>query len=115
MTAPTTKATAGLTIAKNTTMVLNFLAAALQLMPLSLCADIDSKILRLTSVEDSTLKTRAYLTLEVLYASRRFNSNSEHVEQILRSLLENQETLSAFRGGMFSGGEIEEMRVVSYI
>jgi len=96
-------------------MVLNFLAAALQLMPLSLCADIDLKVLRLTSIDDSTLKTRAYLILEVLYASRRFHSNSEHVEQMLRLLLENQETLSAFRGGMFSGGEAEEMRVIAYI
>lgn len=58
---------------KNSIMVLNFLAAALQLMPLSLCADIDSKVLRLTTVDDSYLKTNAYLTLEVLYASRRFH------------------------------------------
>ena len=73
LSAPSTKATAGLQIAKNTTMVLNFLAAALQLMPLSLCADIDAKILRLCTIEDSSLKTRAYLTLEVLFASRRFH------------------------------------------
>ena len=96
-------------------MVLNFLAAALQLMPLSLCADIDTKILRLTSIDDSNLKTRTYLTLEVLYASRRFHSSLEHVELMLRNLLENQETLSAFKAGMFAGGEQEEMRVISYI
>ena len=82
------KGTAGQQISKNTTMVLNFLAAALQLMPLSLCADIDGKVLRLTSIEDATLKTRVYLTLEVLYASRRFHQQSEHVEAILRQLLE---------------------------
>lgn len=69
---------------KNSIMVLNFLAAALQLMPLSLCADIDAKVLRLTTVDDSYLKTNAYLTLEVLYASRRFHSNAEHVEQMLK-------------------------------
>jgi hypothetical protein len=49
-------------------------------MPLSLCADLDAKVLRLTSIDDSNLKTHAYLTLEVLYASRRFHSNLEHVE-----------------------------------
>ena len=58
-------------------------------MPLSLCADLDTKILRLTSVDDPVLKTRAYLTLEVLYASRRFHSQTEHVEQMLRQMLEN--------------------------
>jgi hypothetical protein len=61
-------------------MVLNFLAAAFQLMPLSVCADIDSKVLRLASVEESNVRTHAYLTLEVLYASRRFHANSDHVE-----------------------------------
>lgn len=34
---------------------------------------------------------------------------------MLRNLLENQETLSAFKAGMFAGGETEEMRVISYI
>jgi hypothetical protein len=58
-------------------------------MPLSLCADLDLKVLRLTSYDDSYLKTNAYLTLEVLYASRRFHSNPEHVEQVLRQMLEN--------------------------
>lgn len=59
-------------------------------MPLSLCADLDAKVLRLASVEESNLKTHAYLTLEVLYASRRFhNSSSDHVELMLRNMLEN--------------------------
>jgi len=49
-------------------------------MPLSVCADIDSKVLRLASVEESNVRTHAYLTLEVLYASRRFHANSDHVE-----------------------------------
>ena len=94
-------------------MILNFLAAALQLMPLSLCADLDAKILRLTSVDDASLKTHAYLTLEVLYASRRFHSNIEHVELMLRSMLENQEVLSAMQRG--GASDAEEMRVVAYI
>ena len=37
----------GIQNTKNTVTVLNFLAAALQLMPLSLCADLDTKVLRL--------------------------------------------------------------------
>ena len=48
------KGAASQQVTKNTTMVLNFLAAALQLMPLSLCADLAIKILRLAqNVEDS--------------------------------------------------------------
>ena len=98
-------------------MVLNFLAAAFQLMPLSVCADIDTKVLRLASVEESNLKTHAYLTLEVLYASRRFHSNVDHVELMLKSMLENQEVLSGYRGStqMMTEGEHEEMRVIAYI
>ena len=30
-------------------------------------------------------------------------------------MLENQEVLSAFRGGLVSGGEHEETRVIAYI
>jgi hypothetical protein len=98
-------------------MVLNFLAAAFQLMPLTVCADIDMKVLRLAAVEESNLKTHAYLTLEVLYASRRFHSNLDHVEQMLKSMLENQEVLSGYRGStqMMTQGEHEEMRVIAYI
>ena len=71
-------------LTRSSVLVLNFLSAAFQLMPISLCADLDMKVLRLASVEDSQLKTRAYLTLEVLYASRRFHENLDHVEAILR-------------------------------
>ena len=81
-------------ISQKTILVLNFLAAAFQLMPISQCCDIDVKVIRLLSLEDSYLKTHAYLTLEVFYASRRFNSNFEHAEQVLRQLLDNQEVLS---------------------
>jgi hypothetical protein len=62
------------------------------------------------------LKTRAYLTLEVLYASRRFTSNLDHVEAMLRQMLENQEVLSGFRGAtVMTFSESEEMRVIAYI
>ncbi len=85
-------------------------------MPLSLCADLDIKVLRLASVDEAQLKTRAYLTLEVLYASRRFISNSDHVEVMLRQMLENQEVLSGFRGAtVMTFSEVEEMRVIAYI
>jgi len=85
-------------------------------MPLSLCADLDIKVLRLASVDEAQLKTRSYLTLEVLYASRRFTSNSEHVEVMLRQMLENQEVLSGFRGAtVMTFSEVEEMRVIAYI
>lgn len=85
-------------------------------MPLSLCADLDLKVLRLASVDDAQLKTRAYLTLEVLYASRRFHSNPEHVEAVLRQMLENQEVLSGYRGAtVMTFSEGEEMRVIAYI
>jgi len=58
-------------------------------MPLSLCADLAIKILRMTqNVEDAQLKTRVYLTLEVLYASRRFVSG-DHTEQMVIALLES--------------------------
>ena len=85
-------------------------------MPLSLCADLDLKVLRLAAVDDSQLKTRAYLTLEVLYASRRFHSSSDHVEAVLRQMLENQEVLSGFRGAtVMTFSEGEEMRVIAYL
>ena len=96
---------------QKTSIVLNFLAAALQLLPLSQCCDIDTKIIRLLSQDDSYLKTHAYLTLEVLYASRRFTNNSDHVEQVLRQLLDNQEVLSAMKKHQ----EQEQMRVIAYI
>ena len=34
---------------------------------------------------------------------------------MLRTMLENQEVISAVRGGQYSGGENEEMRVIAYI
>jgi len=72
-----------------TVLVLNFLAPALQMMPLTLCCDVSANIIRLTAIEDAFLKTNAYLTIEVLFASRRFNGTSDHPEQVLRQLLDN--------------------------
>jgi hypothetical protein len=110
------KGAAATQMTRSSVLVLNFLSAAFQLMPLSLCADLDVKVLRLASVDEAQLKTRAYLTLEVLYASRRFTANSEHVEVMLRQMLENQEVLSGFRGAtVMTFSEVEEMRVIAYI
>jgi len=42
------------------------------------------QVLRLSQLEDSLIKTRAYLTLEVLYASRRFQNDPQHIEVVVR-------------------------------
>jgi len=40
---------------------------------------------------DEQVKTTAYLTLEVLYASRRLSEFGDHIETLLRHLLESPE------------------------
>jgi hypothetical protein len=57
-----------------------------------MCCDLASLITRLidSSVDDQVKKT-AYLTLEVLYASRRLSSHGDHIDTILRHLLKNPE------------------------
>ena len=68
-----------------TLLVFNFLSAGLQVMPISLCCEMSNKIVSLaTCSEDAAIKTHAYLTLEVLYASRRFNQSGDHLEHTLR-------------------------------
>jgi hypothetical protein len=52
--------------------LLNFLSGALQLMPIELCAEIAPKVLSFCSLEDAQVKVTTYLTIEVLFASRRF-------------------------------------------
>lgn len=52
--------------------LLNFLSGALQLMPIELCAEIAPKVLSFCSLDDAQVKVTAYLTIEVLFASRRF-------------------------------------------
>jgi hypothetical protein len=42
------------------------------------------------TVDDKVKKT-AYLTIEVLYASRRLTQNGDHIEVVLRHMLENPE------------------------
>ena len=73
-------------------LLLHFLSAALQIMPSQLCCDTATTISRFIDAStDENVKTTAYLTLEVLYASRRLNEFGDHIETILRHLLENPE------------------------
>ena len=59
---------------KTAIKMLNFLSGALQLMPIELCAELTPKILQFSEIEDPQVKINAYLTLEVLFASRRFSN-----------------------------------------
>lgn len=71
---------------------LNFLSAAVQVVPVQLCCDLASAITKLIDRSvDNKVKKTAYLTLEVLYASRRLTSSGDHIEVIIRHLLDNPE------------------------
>lgn len=72
--------------------MLQFLAAALQVMPEESCCDTATKVIRLidSSAMDQ-VKTQAYLTLEVLYASRRLSAFGDHITVTLSHLLNNPE------------------------
>lgn len=50
-------------------------------------------VLRIAEIEDNMVKVQAYLTLEVLFASRRFSSNDIIAQRILKSLLDNAEII----------------------
>jgi hypothetical protein len=68
-------------------------------MPLELCAELTPKILLFSELDDSSVKINAYLTLEVLFASRRFSNynvdqNMHMVStKALKHLLDNNEIL----------------------
>ncbi len=62
--------------------------------------------MRLTQIEDAALKTHAYLTLEVLFAARRFDQALDHTESMLKMLIDNSEVLSVFKHGQ--GGSNDE-------
>jgi hypothetical protein len=62
------------------------------MMPEEACCDTADKILRLISGQSNDqVKTQAYLTLEVLYASRRLSAFGDHITKMLKNLLENPE------------------------
>ena len=52
-----------------------------------------SQLVRLVekTTTSHSVKTLAYLTLEVMYASRKLTSQGDHIDSILRSLFENME------------------------
>jgi hypothetical protein len=61
-------------------------------MPEESCCDTATKITRLIdSCANDDVKTQAYLTLEVLYASRRLSSFGDHITVLLRHLLNSPE------------------------
>lgn len=81
---------------KSAIKLLNFLSGAVQIMPLDLCGELIPKILKFAEIEDPLLKVNAYLTLEVLFASRRFNQDNQSsmvLSQTLKSLLDNPEII----------------------
>jgi hypothetical protein len=61
-------------------------------VPVSLCCDLATSITKLIDqTVDEKVKKTAYLTLEVLYASRRLTACGDHIEGVVRHLLENPE------------------------
>jgi len=75
------------------TTLLKFLAAGVQVVPEDICCIMASQLVRLVekTTTSHSVKTLAYLTLEVMYASRKLTSQGDHIDSILRSLFENME------------------------
>lgn len=66
-------------------------------MPIELCAEIAPKVLSFSGLEDPQVKVTAYLTVEVLFASRRFQGSPGLITtstKTLKRLLENTEIIS---------------------
>ncbi len=61
-------------------------------MPAQICCDTATAISRLIdSSADEKVKTTGYLTIEVLYASRRLHEFGDHIDTLMKHLLENPE------------------------
>jgi hypothetical protein len=61
-------------------------------LPEESCCDTASKVTRLIdSSSFDQVKTQAYLTLEVLYASRRLSAFGDHITILLKNLLNSPE------------------------
>jgi len=76
--------------------LLSFLSGALQLMPIELCAEIAPKVMQFADLEDAQIKVSAYLTIEVLFASRRFQGGPGLIQtstRALKRLLDNAEII----------------------
>ena len=97
--------------------LLHFLSAGLQVMPGQICCDTATSISKLIDASvDEQVKTTAYLTLEVLYASRRLNEFGDHIETLLRHLLDNPELpdLEEMTDANFSS-QLSNQRIIAYI
>lgn len=119
--------------------ILKFLSGAFQLMPIELCAELVPQVLNFSAIEDPSIKLNAYLTLEVLFASRRFTTadlSSSGQQSIgltatktLKYMLDNGEVLvQSMQEEMMDdqeGGDLnrakpsvnrkDEMKVVAYV
>lgn len=63
------------------------------MIPEDICCAIATQLVRLVekTTTSNTVKTTAYLTIEVMYASRKLTSQGDHIDSIVRSLFENME------------------------
>jgi hypothetical protein len=83
-------------------------------MPEEGCCDTATKITRLIdSSANDQVKTQAYLTLEVLYASRRLSAFGDHITVLLKHLLASPEMPESY--GQTSNKNHIDQRVVAYI
>ena len=72
--------------------LLHFLSAALQVMPGQMCCDTANSIISLLhSSTEPKIRTTCYLTLEVVYASRRLYEHGDHMDSVIRQLVGNPE------------------------
>ena len=61
-------------------------------MPGQLCCETATAVSSLIDASaDEKVKTNGYLTLEVLYASRRLSEFGDHIDTIMRHMLSNPE------------------------
>jgi hypothetical protein len=88
-----------------------------------------TQITRLVETSQSnSVKTTAYLTLEVLYASRRLTTQGDHIDSVLKTLFDNMEMPDVDDLGEADGADEDaqmqaqgfatsqsEQRVVAYI
>ena len=79
-----------------------------------MCCDIASSISTLVDgSSDDKVKTTGYLTLEVLYASRRLFEHGDHIDSLIRHLLANPEMPDLTPAGQQSMQS--NQRIIAYI
>lgn len=83
-------------------------------MPGQMCCDIADSINKLVDgATDDKVKTTGYLTLEVLYASRRLFEFGDHIDSLMRHLLANPEMPDITAAGNQSLQS--NQRIIAYI